>query len=349
MENQLMNVKKIGLIAIFLVGFTLSALLFSVTFMSESNSGSLDNTDAITPNENSEELRNSLSVGNTSFGDVGNEQEAQLTHLRNETFINNHTDDGDLSFSNLESGWNMSQFSLNFTELYSEEEYVDFQTRVDGGDSFDHEDIFYATSFQIPNTCILRNISMFLQYAGSQQHNQSFSISLYNASVNNENLVPESSLNHFSDDNMIDMSNQNVSQPAKWHQANFSNRVLNISKTNNRTFFAVFEPLKYKVQPLEDSYIYYADTRPDDPYDTPIYKKQGTESANWSRMAGKSGCLKVNLAPISSNPNPEQVNLTVFDQKVPESGFFEYDQLISPTNDRYNIPVSSLWFSDITY
>ncbi|MFO8018713.1 MAG: hypothetical protein R6U96_08770, partial [Promethearchaeia archaeon] len=349
MRIQLVKVKRICFVTIFLVAFVLSALLFSVTFMSESNSGSLDNTDAITHNENSEELRNSLSVGNTSFGDVGNEQNAQLTHLRNEAFENNHTDNGDLMLSNLKSGWNMSNFGLNFTELSAQKTYVDFQTRVDGGDSFKETDVSYATSFQIPNTCKLRNISMFIQYWGSEnvQHNQSFSISIFNATANSGSLRPDASLNQPSDDTLIDLSGQGRTSIIKWYQANFSNRILDISKTKNRTFFAVFKTLMYNMPNPQDSSFFSANKHPDDPYDSTLYEKSGT--GQWSKMEEKSGCLKVNLAPISSNPNPEQVNLTVFDQKVPESGFFEYDQLISPTNDRYNIPVSSLWFSDITY
>ncbi|MFO8019874.1 MAG: hypothetical protein R6U96_14715, partial [Promethearchaeia archaeon] len=91
----------------------------------------------------------------------------------------------------------------------------------------------------------------------------------------------------------------------------------------------------------------YANNNPDDPYKSHFYTKSGTEA--WSELEGKSGCLKVGLAPISPNPNPQEVNLTVLDQNVNASGFFEYDQLIPHEIEQFTIPVSSLWFSDVTY
>ena len=146
---------------------------------------------------------------------------------------------------------------------------------------------------------------------------------------------------------MIDLTQLDLSQPVKWYQANFSNRILNISNTKNNTFFAVFHPIQYLQNQARTSYIYYANKEETDIYNSKLYKKLGTSS--WSELEGKSGCLKVNLAPISSNPNPAQINLTVLDQKVNASGLFEYTELIAPSNNQFSIPISSLWFSDITY
>ncbi|MGV9172705.1 MAG: hypothetical protein ACOC35_09060 [Promethearchaeia archaeon] len=324
----------------------MSSVSFSIKFTSNLNSQRVDTKNDAINREDSEELKNSLTVGNTSISDGGDPQGVKLSHLRNETFENKHTDNGELSFSNLNSGWNMSQFSLNFTELSAEEEYVDFQTRADSGEGFDQADIYYATSFQIPNTCLLRNISQFIQYwgGGDAKQDQRFSISIYNATDNGGNLIPNASLDS---SNIFDLSNLNASQPVKWYQANFTDVTLNISNTENNTFFAVFQSIEYNIKPVKDSYFFYANKKPDDVYNSTLYTKSGNDA--WSELEGKSGCLKVNLAPISPNPNPAQVNLTVLNQSVNSNGFFQYEELIPHSNDQFHLPISSLWFSDVTY
>lgn len=129
-----------------------------------------DNNEIIYEDSHGQKLKNSAEICQGSFVDVGLSQNVSLYSSRNFTFINQTTEDSGIIISNSFPGWNMTNFELNFTSLYTTEKYIDFETRNDDSDKFNAktENISYAISFQVPNSCFLKNISMFLQYRGEE-------------------------------------------------------------------------------------------------------------------------------------------------------------------------------------
>ena len=128
-------------------------------------------------------LKNSFEVGNNSFSDEGLNQKVRLIQFRNETFIRNSTDQGGVIIQNDKDGWNITNFELEFKSLNAKDAYVLFETRNDGFEAFKGVNQFFAVSFEIPNTCYLKNLTMLLQYWGTEpgSDESEFSIRVYNA------------------------------------------------------------------------------------------------------------------------------------------------------------------------
>ena len=293
-----------------------------------------------------------LIIGENFFIKEGISQNISLFEMRNESFTNQDTQNGDLIIYNAKNDWNMTEFKLNFTDIYATEENVKFEIRNDGSESYIGINQFFATSFKIPNTCFLRNISIFLQYWGSTgaADESEFSIRIYNTTISSNALVPDSPIDDSLDKTLFNLTGELVNQPARWYQSNFTNRILNISKTINNTFFAVFRSLKYPtfVGSTPDSYMYFANEKLDDKYDILFYKKSGSFGV-WNSLEGKNGMFKAILAPISESPNANQINLTVFNTQINASGFYENTTFIQHDDNKFLITVSSHWFGNVEY
>ncbi|MGV9205006.1 MAG: hypothetical protein ACOC44_13415, partial [Promethearchaeia archaeon] len=206
---------------------------------------------------------------NGSFSGVGDSQNVTLSQMRNKTYQDKSTSEEGITFNNPEypkSGWNMTDFELNFTNLNTTGKYVPFEIRNDGSDTFNSAGVRYATSFTVPNSCYLKNISLFLQYWGGEDpfgtttYDSKFSITIYNSTIQEGEIRPDAKINKTQDETEIDLTNKELDQPAKWYQANFSQRLLNISRTYNNTFFGVFESIDFPTWNLgsQDAYVYYA-------------------------------------------------------------------------------------------
>jgi hypothetical protein len=295
----------------------------------------------------------SYEVGTNYFNSTGTSQSVSLFSLRNETYEKSIYEEEGIIIENSKKGWNISEFSLNFTEIAADEEYVDFQTRIDGADPFKASSLSrsYATSFQIPNTCNLRNVSIFLQYPGgtafSGQTDSTFNITVYNCSTE---FKPEEALHNWTfDEIQFDLTSEYTSQPAQWYTSNFTDRVLNISDTYNRTFFAVFQSIDYPSTWFGDpiSYMYYGEEKESDKYNLTSYKRTG--NGNWNPTGNRSGLLKVNLAPIDPNPFADEINLTVFNKQVNSTNLYTNNTFYEHQDDEFFIPISSPWFGDIQY
>jgi len=301
---------------------------------------------------NIQDPNSALIVGENYFIKEGISQNISLFEMRNESFTNQDTQNGDLVVYNTKNEWNMTEFGLNFTDIYATEENVQFEIRNDGSESFIGINQFFATSFEIPNTCFVRKVSMFLQYWGTSGglDESEFSIRIYNTTISSNNLVPDSPIDDSLDETLFNLTRELVNQPARWYQSNFTNRILNISKTINNTFFVVFRSLKYPTLMglTPDSYIYYANEKLDDEYDLLFYMRSGSFGA-WNSLNGKNGMLKTILAPISESPNANQINLTVFNTQINASGFYENTTFIQHDNNKFLITVSSHWFGNVEY
>ncbi|MGQ4873676.1 MAG: hypothetical protein ACP6IY_06320, partial [Promethearchaeia archaeon] len=294
-----------------------------------------------------EALRPSLTH---TFKGQGHSQNISLLMIRDQSFINNNTNDGNIIVENTISGWNLTSFSLNFTKLYTTGKYEAFEIRNDGTDTFTLPETYYALSFKIPNSCYLKNISTFLQYWGGnatfQQAQSSFSIRIYNATYNVNRIIPDSPLdNENSDEIIFNLTNKDINQPARWYQANYSNILLNISKTYNNTFFAVFRAIQAPT--YGNYYFYYANEQSDDKYDIIFYKK--VQIGSWTEITGKNGLLKVNLDPISYTPTASQINLTVFGKQVSDNGYYVNNTFFPNQYDEFKIPITSPWFANVKY
>ncbi|TFF95290.1 MAG: hypothetical protein EU544_03055 [Promethearchaeota archaeon] len=188
---------------------------------------------------------------------------------------------------------------------------------------------------------------MFVQfYGGDGSKDESFNITIFNATLNNTgHLVPDTNLETGDDQTFFDFTELSETQPVSWHQANFNNKILNISRTKNNTFFAMFQVTEFQ-QPKPDGYFYYAFKNEEDKYESLLYKSIDA-GGHYSLMQGKAGLLKVNLAPLDNNPTADQINLTVFNTTLDNKGKFQSDDFIPHVKNRFNIPISSPWFADV--
>lgn len=313
-----------------------------------------DNNEIIYEDSHGQKLKNSAGISQGSFIDVGLSQNVSLYSSRNFTFINQTTEDSGITYNNSVLGWNITNFELNFTSLYTTEKYIPFEIRSGDADEFNDTDYYYSSSFEIPNSCYVRNISMFIQYPGGflpSIKDSKFTIRIYNATIDEDSkIVPNETLDDAYDNFTFDLTNKQYQQPARWYQANYTNVILNISKTVNNTFFAVFHAIDiaYGGYIEKQGFIFYAFEEPNDQYENIFYKRIPL-SDSWIEQTGKNSLLKVNLAPLTNTPTPDQINLTVFDTPVNSSGIYHNQAFFPNENNQFHIPISSLWFNEVKY
>lgn len=313
-----------------------------------------DNNEIIYEDSHGQKLKNSAEIGQGSFVDVGLSQNVSLYSSRNFTFINQTTEDSGITYNNSVLGWNMTNFELNFTSLYTTEKYIPFEIRSGDADEFNDTDYYYSSSFEIPNSCYVRNISMFIQYPGgilSVKKDSKFTIRIYNATIDEDSkIVPNETLDDAYDNFTFDLTNKQYQQPTRWYQANYTNVILNISKTVSNTFFAVFHAINVPSSGIikKQGFIFYAFEEPNDQYENIFYKRIDP-SPLWIEQTGKNSLLKVNLAPLTNTPTPDQINLTVFGTPVNSSGIYHNQAFFPNENNQFHIPISSLWFNEVKY
>ncbi len=340
------NVLVFSVLAIFLA---LNAYpKYNINIITESNS--INNN--ILDDLNMDQPQASISIGSDSFSDQGNSQGVSLFYDRLLTYKNNKTSDGGINIDFPVKDWNMTNYQLEFSELSTSDIYVPFEIRSGNYDAF-YEGDSYAISFTVPNSCYLNNISLLIQYlggSGTPQPSSRFQIRLYNATDYSGSLEPNMTLDSGLDQYQFDLTTKPVSYPAQWFQSNFSNILLDISRTANNTFFAVF----YSQNIAHGGFLgsnppcYYAVTneQPEDQYKSILYKDTGS---GWAEMMGKNGLLRVNLSPLSYTPSPEQVNLTVLGTQINSSGKFSSSEFIEYDKRGYDISITSPWFAEVYY
>lgn len=345
-------------IAIFMIIFFFSSLMLS---LNQSNTSltqiNVLNQKPLVSDSQNRELMDSLEIKSENYVQEGNPQKISLFNSRGLEFKNQSTDSEGITVSNPVNGWNMTSFSLNFKNISTSREYVKFEIRNDGSESLQSSNVYYATSFQIPNTCILKNISIFIQYPGGQgggggSQDSIFSISIFNGTKDSsDKIIPDTNITKTIDKTHFDLTEKNATQPAKWYEANFyNNRTLNISNTIENSFFAVFKSIKFPsgIFGSPNAYVYYADETNDDLYNISFFEASGPEPS-WSEIPEKNGMLKVNLAPLSNNPSPDEVNLTVFGDSVGEDFSYDHQEFIEHIDNQFDIPIASEWFAPVEY
>ncbi|MHA1328942.1 MAG: hypothetical protein ACTSRH_16735 [Promethearchaeota archaeon] len=193
---------------------------------------------------------------------------------------------------------------------------------------------------------------MFLQYWGSGAgiDESRFSIRIYNATNNAGVVEPDVPIDSLSDEVLFNLTGKAVNQPARWYQSNYTNLILNRSKTYKNTFFVVFRSIRFPSLAgfRNDAYIYYALEQPDDKYDIDFYYRNGIAGI-WENLSGKNGIFKAIFAPISPKPSSLQVNLTVFDTLVGSNGVYYNNSFFPNRDDQFFIPIKSTWFGDVWY
>ncbi|MFO7796602.1 MAG: hypothetical protein ACQERB_06750 [Promethearchaeati archaeon] len=339
------SLKKSLFFSIILSLFLLSSSIFFKSFSNNFNNLDWDKSIDIA------EL--SYNIEKEFFNGTGSNLNVSLFGNRTQSFENLNIKNDNLLISNEISGWNLSQYKLNFSEIKAEKEYVKFETRNDGSLEFSKQNIFYAMSFRIPNTCLLENLSIFLQYPGGTgpggfNADSTFKVTVYNSTKNLGYLEPHVPIHQLEDEVNFDLSDKNVTQPAKWYQANFKNRILNISKTDNNTFFAVFQSLKYPsgIFGSPGAYIYYAEEQKSDKYNITFYEKTSLFSS-WDLIDQKNGMFKVNLAPLNTIAKPQEINLTVFNKPVKNDGIYNNGSFFPHLNNEFHVPIHSPWFGNV--
>lgn len=283
---------------------------------------------------------------------MGDPQNVSLYHSLNKTFVNNRTSDGGITIEDQTGlGWNMTQFQLNFTDLYTTEKYVNFQTRLDDADAFPStSQTFYYNSFEIPNTCYLRNISIFVQvYGGDGSHKFKFNLTVYNAKYEGGRIIPDKNLGDLNDETFFNFDDIDKALPASWYQSNFTDEILNISKTYNNTFFTAFEVLEFS-EPKKEGYFYYAIQDAKDKYASILYKNSSLAGSTLTELENKMGLFKINFSPLNNEiTDPNQINLTVFNNPVNNDGTYINENFLEHEDYNFNIPISSPWFADVMY
>ncbi len=297
-------------------------------------------------------LNNSFILNGNSFSSIGTSQIVSLSQDRYESFINYSLREGGISFQNAKIGWNMTGFDLQFTDLYATETLVQIETNNDGIEKYKGVDQFYGISFMIPNTCYLKNLSIFLQYWGSSSgmDESEFSIRVYNATSLLNETMPDETIDTPLDETIFNLTNKPLNQPAQWYQSNFTKQILNISKTFNNTFFAVFQSIKYPnlAGYNDEAFISYGIEQSYEEFNSVFYKKNGL-LGSWELLPEKNGLLKANFAPITNNPTPDQVNLSVFNTPIDSTGKYSNQSFFPHDQNEFFIPISSLWFNDIQF
>jgi len=341
---------KIKKIMVYSILFLIFALIFQPTSNVNDNLNSNIQRKLDPKDIENIEPKTSLLIDEASFADQGLNQDVILFYGREEIFFNQTTNSEFITISNPYEGWNMTNFNLNFTGLSTNATEVKIQTRVDDSDMYDNSDIYYANSFVIPNNCYLRNISMFIQIPGPKNTGQPHNcrITVYNATEDGGEIVPDKALHEGSDETYWDMGQWDQTLPVRWYQANFTNRLLDISKTVNNTFFAVFEMLAWNADSKYDGYFFYANDELGDLYESKLMRKnQG--STTFNELSGKTGTFKIRVAPLSTTPTPEQINLSVFNNPINSTGIYIDKNFRTPEDNEFDIPISSLWFAPVEY
>ncbi len=346
--------KKKGIILIGIGLIFAMFLSFNNLQYAKSNGFMNDNGTILSTIEASED---NYDIRANSFNSTGEDLVTSLFSTRNQTFSDISISEGGITIENGEGNknWNMTDFTLNFTDLRAKEKLVKFETRNDGSLQFREEKIYYASSFQVPNTCNIKNLSMFVQYPGGKgtgggpsgpnQYQSSFNITIFNSS---SNMTPAFPI-HDADDNInFNLSDKLVSQPARWYQSNFTDMFLNISETYNNTFFAVFQSIDFPsgLGGTVKAYMYYAEEQVSDEYDIRFLQKN--ESWNDTNLEDKNGLFRVGFAPFPSNPSANQLNLSVFAEEL-DSNIYIHDAFFPHEENEFSIPISSPWFGDIIY
>lgn len=307
-------------------------------------------------NEKTFTAQTSYNVGEDFFNATGANLNVTLYGNRSQS-ENLNIKKENLIINNDKNGWNISEFKLNITSIYASDASMSFEIRSDGSEEISEENWTYANSFEIPNSCHIRNLSMFIQYPGGTfiapgigktEQLSIFSIRIYNATYNETKIIPDEPIDNIDEDKIVfNLTEKDHPQPARWYQSNFtSNNVLNISKTYNKTWFAVFNPLKIpsgggfsSIQP----YYYYAEEKEDDVYDIVLYKN----NTNWNEQFGRNGMFKINFSPLEKNPNAKQMNISVFNTLLDINGVYFNNSYFPNDNNRFLIPISSPWFGDV--
>ena len=299
-----------------------------------------------------QKIKSSLILNENSFSSAGITQNVELSHYRNELFINYSLSNEGVTIQNPKSGWNLTSFDLEFNDLYTTETLVQFETTNDGVEKYKGVDKFYGLSFCVPNTCYLKNLFVYLQYWGSSSgtDESEFTIKVYNATSFFNETIPDEPINTPLEETLFILTNKAVNQPAQWYQSNFTNLILNISKTFSNTFFAVFQSLKYPnlAGYNDEAFISYGIEQSYDEFNSLFYKKSGL-LGSWELLPEKNGLLKANFAPVAINPTPEQVNLSVFNTPIDSTGKYSNQSFFPHDRNEFFIPISSPWFGDIQF
>jgi hypothetical protein len=347
-----MSISKKKSISIIIVG----VFLLSISILRFS---AFDNLKSVKNEENLERLSTSYDFGDDFFNGNGDSLNVSLYGNRNESKALSIKEE-DLIISNEKNGWNLSKFRLNFTEIYASDANIPYEIRNDGSEEIFNSNTAYANSFQIPNSCYIRNLSMFIQYPGgyfefqgtANRYNTTkpseFSIRIYNATLDNSRIIPDKPMDNFEEDEIFfNLTEYPHAQPARWYQSNFTtNNILNISKTFNNTWFAVFEPIIFPSGgffPIMNPYYYYAEEELGDNYKINLLKNE----TSWGEIAGKNGMFKINYSPIDINPNPEEINISVFDNPVDANGLYYHNSFLENENDEFIISINSPWFGNV--
>jgi len=351
-----MKILKRSLIIVFIVIVFL--LIFPTLFLNNSilNNIKEGNKDTYI------DLSSSYDIRRDHFNGTGSNLNVSLYGNRSIHQNNINVKEEDLMISNNMLGWNISEFKLNFTAIYAADANVSYEIRNDGSEEITNTDIAYANSFQIPNSCHVRNLSMFIQYPGgyfeyqgfmgnnySTTKNSEFSIRIYNTTLNDSKIIPDQPIDDFEEDDIyFNLSKYDHAQPARWYQSNFTtNNFLNISNTYNKTWFAVFKPLQIPSGgrfPTMNPYYYYAEEQLGDKYKINLFKN----TSSWQEQTGKNGMFKIKFSPVNKTPSPDQVNLSVFNTQVTNDGLYFNNSFFPHINNKFHLAINSPWFGNVT-
>ncbi|MHA1298673.1 MAG: hypothetical protein ACTSO9_04420 [Candidatus Helarchaeota archaeon] len=273
----------------------------------------------------------------------GNATSVSVQYNLDGYLINNNTN-SDITIKNPIHEADISNITLNFTQLQTTFKQIDWETISDNALPIVLNETLYSMSFQVPFTCNLTNSWTFIQYPGGIGFvidTSYFRISIYNTTSSG---IPDTEIQ--GSDSLFNLTNKPVFQPAYWYQSNYSGLILNTSETWNNTFYLVFNASKLPSFALS-SYYYYADDTPTNPDKGSVYYNIGS---GWVEQPNIDALIRFNVTPLSYTPTPDQVNLTVNGGAVYQNGSYYNDTKQSSSgNTEIIFDVDSPWFAPITF
>jgi len=234
------------------------------------------------------------------------------------------------------SGYNTSLINITIENIAAPNKTLNLELGTSQSDQTSND--FFAFSFQVRTTCILQNFSLYFSESGGTGGNVDVKIFIYNAtySTQNSRIEPDSNTG------LIDITQSIPDEDTgKWY--NFSiNKLLNISKTYNNTFFIYF--YQNTNVNVARAYYYYELGSTGDNLIT--YRDSG---AGWQEIARDISC-QIKLGLNDNTPKPTEINLRINETKVENKGtdnigYWISTKKFSSNNQNIKFKIDADWWN----
>jgi len=235
------------------------------------------------------------------------------------------------------SGYNSSLINVTIDKIYAPNKYVEIETGTSSSEPIDHYD--WAFSFEVRGNCILDNFSMCFTEDHSELKNASIGLYLYSAiwDASEQTMKPNSYITDIVDPFQIDDGVTSV-----WYNFTNLNLNLDISDTNNKTFF-IYIHQNTASNLARVRFHYETDSGSGD--NSEAWLNWGS---SWS-LYTYDPSLKIYLRPLNNRPKPSQIGLKINNTIVKDidqgEGYWTNYTPISTNKDKLLFTITSNWWN----